>query len=125
MKTQTNALQVLVQAGLDEVSRADLGFRAALAAASCGSAITIFLSNDGAVWGCRHRQEGASSTTQALVDELFTLGAKFECCSICAEMLCEWSGGAHQWGGLRNGVEPVGLVTFMSRAASGMPTLTF
>ena len=118
-------LQVLVGAGVEDLPRAELGLQAALAAASCQVDVTVFLTKGGGTWGCKARHEDEAAQVQELVDALLELDVAIECCSVCAERLCGDPSLLDQWGGLRDGVEAVGLVTFASRAATGTPTLTF
>ena len=118
-------LQVMVSAGVDDLQRAELALQTALAAASCQVDVTVFLTQDGGAWGCKARHGEAAAKVHDLVDTLLQLDVAIECCSVCAERLCGGTSLIDEWGGLREGVEAVGLVTFASRAATGTPTITF
>ncbi|MCA8977359.1 MAG: DsrE family protein [Planctomycetes bacterium] len=122
---QKDRLQVLLSVGTDDPMRAELALQTALAAASCGVSVTLFLTQAGSVWGCQGVLPGRAGELQGMVDVLLSLDVAIECCASCAERTCNDSVVAGEWGSLRKGVVPTGLVTFASRSAQGCPTVTF
>ncbi|MCA8949651.1 MAG: DsrE family protein [Planctomycetes bacterium] len=124
--TREAQLQVLLSEGPARLMRSELALQTALAAASCGTEVTLFLTQAASIWGCRKALEGEAGRLQDLLGTLLSLGVRIECCSTCAEKACAPApDGVDEWGGLRDGITPVGMVTFASRAARGCPTLTF
>ena len=89
-------LQVIITSGLEAPDRAVAGFALALAAASSGSRVVVWLTMRGANWAVRTQGNQADVPGFSPIAEYIRLllesGARIELCSTCGDNACMLQG---------------------------------
>ncbi len=79
-------LQVMILSGPDESARAATGWATALASATTGAPVVVFLVGAGARWALEEVSPNpcaSEETTVKFRDEYLAVGGRIECCSRC------------------------------------------
>ncbi len=118
-------LQIMIFSGVEDGHRATLAFATAVAAATSGIEVVIFLVMRGAVWGSKNTgNEVLVPGFNAIADYIDILqesAVPIEICSTCVDNSCLLPMGKD---GLRAGIVPAGLTSFAIRTDEWQ-TLTF
>ena len=125
MPTSQHRLQIVITAGTEDVARAEVALQMGLAAACTDIEVVVFLTLRGSIWACDAKPAGNTKAVSGLVDQLLELGVTIECCSKCVEKACCRETRTLNNNDIRSGIKQVGLVTLATRAAQGVPTVTF
>lgn len=122
------ALVILTTGKQDRGTRATLAFAWACSALSLGSAASVFLTMDGAIWALENSSESVQvagfEPLSNYMEMFFALGGKLLLCSPCAEYYCG-VGATTGAVPLLKEAELAGLATVVSAASSDCQLVTF
>jgi len=121
-------LQIVIASGPMEPRRAVLGFAMALATASSGENVRIFLAMDGVAWALRTEGNGPEAdaflTVSEHIEMILAEGGQIEVCSTCVGQHCAAGCGGKDVEALRPGLTVGGLAA-VALSMAHIPTVVF
>jgi len=125
---KTTTLQVIIASGPQVAGRALAGFGLALASATLGNRVVVWLTSDAAQWASPTIGNDVSASGSPSIAEHIALiqdsGGTVEVCPTCLGNECASPSSATATPNLRDGIQPVGMTTVAERTEH-MTTVTF
>jgi predicted peroxiredoxin len=121
-------LQVIIASGPRDIERATLGFAMAVASASSGIKVVIFLTMEGVMWADELEDHMVQVEGFERITDYVTLlqeaGARLEACTSCVQTFCPSMKRTESSKKIRDGFVLAGLSTAAIRA-SKIPTVVY